>query len=146
MILEQVEAVVRDGTGTGGTVDQVQWVHRRFQRFWWHAVIVEIVEIHATWIIVVANIWVLVMVIVVVEMELEKGWRGCGTDCCCCGGGWLWMGHAACSGVQFDNVGGGGDGDQNLWLVSGEIMKMQAKLAWSLCWRRSCGWWMWLSV
>ena len=64
MILEQVEAVVRDGAGTGGTVDQVQWVHRRFQRFWWHVVIV--VEIHSTWIIVV---WVMV-----VEMELEKGW------------------------------------------------------------------------
>ncbi len=28
------------------------------------------------------------------------------------------MGHAACSGVQFDNVVGGGDGDQNLWLGS----------------------------
>ncbi len=52
------------------------------------------------------------------------------------------MGHAACSSVQFDNV-VGGDGDQNLWFVSGEIMKMQAKLAnWSLCWRRSCEWWM----
>ena len=68
MILEQVEAVVRDGAGTGGTVDQVQWVHCWFQRFWWHVVIV--VEIHATWIIVV--VWVLVLV--VVEMELEKGW------------------------------------------------------------------------
>ncbi len=74
MILEQVEAVVRDGTGTGGTVDQVQWVHCWFQRFWWHAVIVHAIEVAAVWIIVVANIWVLVMVIVVVEMELEKGW------------------------------------------------------------------------